>query len=169
MKTRFLFIILIGLFTILTGCNGDENQVADAQEQAQQADDALEEDDNDRDDMDVEKETVTNRPAESPFSFTHFDLDIDYNEDVDFEVEYEDERNEMEAEIKNDLANEHLKGDEAYSKLEPIFEQFKFDQNTPDDDVISEVLKAFDLDNNFHKFELEVKFNDGTEKEYIKN
>ncbi|MEH6989684.1 YusW family protein [Cytobacillus firmus] len=41
-----------------------------------------------------------------------------------------------------------------------------FDQNTEDQEVINQVKDAFSLDDNYQKFELEVKFPDGTEKEF---
>jgi len=93
-------------------------------------------------------------------------LDVEYAENKEYDVDYESESNGLEAEIKDDISNTQIKGDEAFEVLRSIFEQLKFDKDTPNEEVVSEVTKAFDLDEDFQKFELEVKFLDGTEKEY---
>lgn len=51
-------------------------------------------------------------------------------------------------------------------KLTPFFEGLSFDQNTENQEVINQVKDAFSVDDNYQTFELEVKFPDGTEKEY---
>ncbi len=111
--------------------------------------------------------TVTNANNNS-FDFTHFSLDVDYSEAQDFDVEYENEQSGVEASYEDNVNNEQLYGNDAYDRLESVFQSFKFDKNTSDDEVISEVLKAFNLPEDYQKFDLEVRFADGTEKEYHK-
>lgn len=109
---------------------------------------------------------VTN--GNNTFDFTHFSLDVDYSATQDFEVDYENEQSGVEASYEDEINNEKLYGNDAYSKLEPTFQSFTFDQNTADDEVIAEVLQAFDLGDDYQKLELEIRFTDGTEKEYRK-
>ena len=111
--------------------------------------------------------TVTNANNDS-FDFTHFSLDVDYSEAQDFDVEYENEQSGVEASYEDNVNNEQLYGNDAYDRLESVFQSFKFDKNTSDDEVISEVLKAFNLPEDYQKFDLEIRFADGTEKEYHK-
>lgn len=115
-----------------------------------------------------QKETATqqNQAVDYPSQFASFDLDVDYPNNNSYEVDYDNKNNEKEAEIKDERNNSLLKEDKAFEQLRPIFEQLTFDQTTADKDVISEVLKAFNLNNDFTKFELDVEFPDGTEKEY---
>ena len=102
------------------------------------------------------------------FDFTEFSLDVDYSATKEFEVDYENDESGVEASYKDDVNNEKLYGNDAYGKIESMFKSFKFDKNTPEDEVISEVLKAFNLPEDYQQFELEVHFADGTEKEYYK-
>lgn len=182
MKKQYLFLsIIIGMF-ILYGCNNDEEKVTNRtddapveQENGNRDDLGIGTDDQD-DDMDdqnddVDDDQVTGEGLQNAgkIHFTSFDLDIDYADNKEFDVDYENETDGMEAELKDTVkANEHLQGDAAFNRLKPIFESFAFDKNTPDDEVISQVLKAFDLDDNFIEFELEIDFADGTKKEYVR-
>ena len=93
-------------------------------------------------------------------------MDADYSMTESFEAEYENEQSGVEASIEDDVNGENLYGDEAYARFEPIFQGFTFDQSTPDDEVIAEVLKGFDLAEDYQDIEIEVRFADGTEKEY---
>ncbi|WP_052948860.1 YusW family protein [Mesobacillus campisalis] len=104
--------------------------------------------------------------AQTTFNFTDFDLDVDYGSQESYEVDYEHEKEETETKLEDDRNNIQLEGQEAFDQLRPQLEKLTFDQNTSDDEVISEVLKAFSLGDDYKEFELEVKFNDGTEKEY---
>ncbi len=109
---------------------------------------------------------VTN--ANTDFNFTHFSLDVDYSMTESFEADYENEQSGVEASIEDDVNNEKVYGDEAYTRLEPIFKGFTFDASTAEDEVIKEVLNAFNLKEDYTDLELEVRFADGTEKEYHK-
>ena len=110
--------------------------------------------------------TATN--GHNKFQFTHFSLDVEYSATKSFEAEYENETSKVEASYEDEINNEKLYGNDAYSKLEPIFQSFKFDQNTADDEVIAEVLQAFNLAEDYQNLELEIRFGNGTEKEYRK-
>ncbi|URM32661.1 YusW family protein [Cytobacillus firmus] len=103
---------------------------------------------------------------EAAFNFTNFDLEVEYKDNKTIDVDYENEKNGMEAAYQDDLADQNLTSDEAMEKLTPIFEGLSFDQNTEDQEVINQVKNAFSVEDNYQKFELEVKFPDGTEKEY---
>lgn len=100
--------------------------------------------------------------------FISFDLDVDYDNFKSFEVDYDNETDGMEAKIEDELNNRTLRGDEALAELRSRFESYKFDKNTAPDEVINEVIKSFDLKDNYKQVDLEIKFADGTEKEYLK-
>lgn len=106
--------------------------------------------------------------ADNSFGFTDFSLDVDYSATQDFEVEYENEQSGVEASYEDEVNNEQLYGNDAYDRITPLFQSLKFDKNTSDDEVISQVLNAFGLSEDYQKFELEIRFADGTEKEYRK-
>ncbi|WP_053073689.1 YusW family protein [Bacillus sp. LL01] len=98
-------------------------------------------------------------------SFTKFDLEVEYDKDVKYEAEYEAEGN-GEAEIEDDLNEVSLKGDEAYTELSPLMEQLNIDSNSDDQEVITQVMEVFGLQDDYKEFELEVTFEDGTKKKY---
>ncbi|WP_453995629.1 YusW family protein [Bacillus nitroreducens] len=154
MKKLVQFTSILVILVFMAGCNNDDENVEDVPEDVPVEENKT----NTQDD--------SNQTTESAFQFTHFDLDVEYPENKEYDVDYENETDGMEAEIRNDLDNNHVKGDQAFEILRPIFEEFDFDKNTSDEDVVSAVTNAFNLDKDFQKFELEVKFLDGTEKEY---
>lgn len=108
---------------------------------------------------------TTNVASEGAFHFDSFSLDVDYGVNDSYEVDYELERDGVEASIE-DRNNTVIKGDEAYTKLESIFKSFKFTSTSTDQEIISEVLKAFGLDENYKEFEVEIHFSDGVKKEF---
>ncbi len=113
----------------------------------------------------VENSTST---ADTAYNFTHFDLDVTYANNKSYEVSYENETTGAEAKIEDEINNKKETGNQAIDTLAPIFGSFKFDVATANDDVINEVLQKFNLADNYREFELEIKFADGTEKEYKK-
>lgn len=146
MKKISLLIFLL-LAAIVAGCN-DEDKVTRTESNVQT------------------DEKNGGQAINSALPFIHFDLDVEYAQDVDFSADYESERNGLEAEINDERTNRRLQGDEAFTELSPILEQLAFRENTSEEEVIAEVLDAFQLDDNFVEFELEVTFANGTRKKY---
>ncbi|MDZ5471598.1 YusW family protein [Bacillus sp. 31A1R] len=155
----YLIKLSITLFVLLIvqGCNNDRHDVSAPPENAPVK----------------TEEDITNEqtnPAQNEdgtmFNFSSFDLDIEYEQNKSYDASYENETDEMEAEIKDQIKDVQLQGDEAFERLKPLFQKLTFDQTTEDEKVIEEVLNVFELDSSYKKFELEVEFSDGTEKEY---
>ncbi|CAM5194660.1 YusW-like protein OS=Ureibacillus acetophenoni OX=614649 GN=SAMN05877842_11635 PE=4 SV=1 [Ureibacillus acetophenoni] len=166
MKNLTLLLGTPVLALFLLGCN-DEDKVTNVPDNAPVEGTATNTQ-TDTNDTTTDTQTDDTQTGGATFNFTHFDLDVEYGNNQEYDVDYENETDGMEAEIKDDIGNKVLSGDEAFEVLSPIFEKFTFDQNTANDVVISEVLNAFNLDENYQSLELEVKFTDGTIKEYTK-
>ncbi|WP_409367068.1 YusW family protein [Lysinibacillus sp. 38-6] len=128
-----------------------------------------------------EKDVATNAPTNQnttnqqagdnvtdqvPFNFLEFSLDVDYTATESYEVEYENKKNGIEAKIKDERTNEKIQGDEAYTKIEPLLKQLTFDSTTSNDEVIDQVIKVFNITDDYQSIEVEVEFADGTEKEF---
>lgn len=114
----------------------------------------------------TENNTQTNNET-SAFSFKEFELDVDYKgTNQDYEVEYDTLEGKTEASIEDSINDKNLHGDEAMKELTPLFEQLTFNQDTPQAEVIQEVLKVFQLKDDYQEFDLEVTFEDGTKKQY---
>ena len=119
-------------------------------------------------DNDLTNQENTRQGEVNLFNFTNFDLDVDYPKNQSYEIDYESDQDGMEAKITDELSNKTLKGNDAFDQLRPKFENFTFDSSTPDEEVISEVSKAFNISKNYYSFELDVEFTDGKEKRYNK-
>ncbi|MFJ8260779.1 YusW family protein [Rummeliibacillus sp. NPDC094406] len=100
------------------------------------------------------------------FNFSEFKLDADYGSNQSYEIDFENRNNGADASMEDQRKNQKIEGNAAYTKLEPLFKQLKFDVNTPDAEVKKQILKVFNLDSNYKKVELDVKFSDGTKKKY---
>ncbi|WP_107840525.1 YusW family protein [Metasolibacillus meyeri] len=98
--------------------------------------------------------------------FTKFSLEVSYGLTEKYEVDYENDADGIEAEIEDKLNGEKLKGNDAYIKLEPLLQKLTFDATTDNASIVSDVLSVFGLPTDYTGFELEMRFADGTEKEF---
>lgn len=160
--TRFiLFAMVILCATVLFACGGNDSHPEETNEPSSEATtEQSTPDEEEKNDIAPEGETDFSVP------FEKFELEVTYENAVSYEVEFEKEGNDMEAEIDDDLNQETKRGEEALSQLEPIFKRLTFDEDTPNEEVITEVLESFQLADDFQKLELEIKYETGTEKEY---
>jgi hypothetical protein len=150
-----IFFTLFFTLTILQGCNIADNDSASPPPPVEK-------------DNDLTNQENTRQGEVNLFNFTSFYLDVDYSKNQSYEIDYESDQDGMESEITDELSNKTLKGNDAFDQLRPKFENFTFDSSTPDEDVISEVSKAFNISKNYYSFELDVEFTDGKEKRYNK-
>lgn len=152
MKKLALFLA-IGTSSLLVAC-GDKEEATNLPENAPTEQNTMDQ---------TSKVTDT---TNAPYNFTHFDLDIKYADNKSYEVSYENEASRAEASIDDEVNNSKIEGNEATNTLVPIFEGFTFDANTDSDTVIDEVLEKFNQPDSFLEVEIEIKYGDGTVKEY---
>lgn len=151
-KKNALASLLFSSVLLLAAC-GDDEQVtepvnSDGQEQP----------------ADTEN---TSSEAGETFGFTEFDVNADFPDMDDMiEISYEEDRDKIEAEYKNKMTETNLSGNDAMDEIEPGLSQLELTTDTADDDVIAQVIDAFGIEDGFTEIEIEVKYPDGTEKEY---
>lgn len=104
-------------------------------------------------------EKVTEQP------YKKMDLDVEYDKG-DYTFEYEKKSDGDIAEIEDERDNTKKTGDEALGEMQPIVEKFTFDQNSSDEEVKKQIMDNIKIDDNYKSIKLEVKFDDGKEKEY---
>ncbi|MFW0781365.1 YusW family protein [Rossellomorea marisflavi] len=156
MKLKTAVIPAFAASLLLFGCSNDE--VKDPPEDAPK--------ENESANNDTSNDSMTDTSQDNKFAFTSFDLDVDYADHQDYEVDYDNDEDGMEASFQDDINDEKLSGDKAMDKITPMLEKLDFDKVTPDEEVMKQVKDTFSLKDDYEKFELEVTFPDGTEKEY---
>ncbi|OEC02226.1 hypothetical protein GY31_08480 [Lysinibacillus sphaericus] len=147
-KNLLVFSLATGL---LYGCNKDEVKDVPANAPTEQ---------------NTNQQAGENVTDQVPFNFLEFALDVDYSPTESYEIEYENKKTGLEVKLKDDRNNERIQGDEAYTKVEPLLKQLTFDSTTPNDEVIEQVIKVFNIKDDYQSIEVEVEFADGTEKEF---
>lgn len=96
-------------------------------------------------------------------TFREIDIEISYGKDSEYEAEIDqDDGQPIEAKVEDEVNGMYLKGQEAFDDLYPKVKQLDLTKDSPKEETINQVLKAFDLKDDYEKFEVEIKFNDGS-------
>jgi len=186
MKRLFLLMATLLLTVFLAACgtqNNDEGNNADQADEGtmnneDQNNDNNKNDQNDDENMDDEDNTTDNNNETDAASdddmkqkmdeldYTDFQLEVDYGKNKEYEAEIEQDNDRIEADLEDEINGVDVNGEEAFNKIYPKVKKLTIDANTNKDDAIMEVLKAFDLDPDYNKFELELTFKDGKKVEF---
>lgn len=169
-RSLIISLILIGLI----GCGTTNNEQAenineqsinerDENVDEQQTNEQEKEAPNDA--MNPDQDFIVSQMERVPF--TEFELEIEYNNDIEYEVDIDRKSNgHYKIKLEDDVNNVHLTNREAFEHLYPMISMLTITNDSETDDVIDDVLNVFDLTDDFSKFNLEIKFNDGIEREY---
>ena len=99
-------------------------------------------------------------------SFKEIELEISYGNDQEYEAEIEQDDNEpIKAKVENEVNGVYLKDQEAFDDLYPKVKNLDLTKDSSDQETIDAVLDGFDLQANYEKFEVKIKFNDGSKLE----
>ena len=99
--------------------------------------------------------------------YADFGLSVDYANNDEYEAELEkNSNNSVEAEIDDSLNQVKMKGADAFNELYPLVKQLTITQKTSKEDAIKEVIKVFNLPDDYRELELEIRFKDGTKIEF---
>lgn len=112
-------------------------------------------------------ETTSNEvgTSTSELPYEEFSVDIEYPKG-DYSLEYEKEFSGEKAELEDERKNTKITGEEALTNFKILVEKFTFDANTSDEDVKKQLFSIIKIDDDYKNIELDVKFANGTEKEY---
>lgn len=178
MKRILLLIAMFVLALMVTAC-GDQN---DNDNNASQ-DDGTTNEDNNQNDTDVDNQdnndgtdgdtTTKNNDTSGDMNskmeeldYTDFELEVGYGKNKEYEAEIDLDNGNIKADLEDEINGEDLNGEEAFNKIYPNVEKLTIDQKTAKEDAIKETLKAFNLDDNYVKFNMELTFKDGTKIEF---
>ncbi len=99
--------------------------------------------------------------------YADFGLSVDYANNDEYEAELEkNSDNSVEAQIDDSLNQVKMKGADAFNELYPLVKQLTITQKTSKEDAIKEVIKVFNLPDDYRELELEIRFKDGTKIEF---
>ena len=95
--------------------------------------------------------------------YAEFEIEVDYAEDKEYEASIEVDNGQLESKLEDELNNREVKGQEAFDEIYPRLKNFTFTKDMPKEEAIRNALEAFDLPDDYVKFDLEVTFKDNTE------
>ena len=98
--------------------------------------------------------------------FNEFTLEVKYPNNQEYEADYEYENNTVDASIEDDVKSSRVTGEDAAKQLGDKLKSLNIDAQTSENDVISKVISAFDVADNYQAIDVDITFSDGTEKEY---
>ena len=102
------------------------------------------------------------REKMAELNFSEIEIDVEYQGGKEFEAEIDQDRNEpILAEVEDDLNNVYLRGREAFDHIFEKAKKLDLTSNSSKQEVIDQVLNAFDLPNDYIKIEVEIDFDDG--------
>lgn len=160
-KKPLLTAIMLSSAMVLAAC-GDSDEVTEPIEPEQQTPES-----ESTSDANPGGGTDEEKIGGETFGFTEFSVDADYPElDDAIDISYEEDRDKVEAEYNNRFSEQKLSGNEAMDELEPAFQKLDITQDSADDEVIQQITDAFGLEDGYTSMEVEVRFSDGTEKEF---
>ncbi|AXI00128.1 hypothetical protein DV702_10610 [Sporosarcina sp. PTS2304] len=158
------FVVIVSVMTIgLAGCGSDEpvevptpsapiEQPVDTNTSADTS--ASEQPSISTDTMKVDMDQL---------SFKEIKVEVSYGKDREYEAEIEQDDNEpFEAKIEDEVNGVYLQGQEAFNDLYPRAEQLQLTKDSTKEETIEQVLQAFDLESSYEKFEVEIRFHDGS-------
>lgn len=99
--------------------------------------------------------------------FAEIEIDIDYPDRKEFDAEIEkDSSGNYKAKVEDEIHNNHLKGKDAFDYLYAILEDMNITNDISKNELITNMLEGFDLDNTYEELDIEITFHDGTKMEF---
>jgi hypothetical protein len=100
--------------------------------------------------------------------FSEIDLEVSYGEQKEYEAEINhDNSGFIGGEVDDEINNEHLSGKAAFNNIYAKVKRLTISKDTNQEDAINQILKVFDLPEDYNRLKLEIIFNDGTELKYV--
>ena len=166
---RLLSILTICLLTFMVAGCGDDNNGNNGNNGNQSANDnaANEQSNNTSNSNQENTDTGTNTgTTNNDVPFNEFSIEVKYPNNQEYEADYDHENNNVDASIEDDATNTRVTGKDAAKQLGDILKSLDIDAQTSENDVITKVISAFGVSDNYQAIDVDITFPDGTEKEY---
>ncbi len=183
MKNIVHFMFAIMLIGVLAACGGDstdnndvelddttetpETDDAATEENPDQADDGTENDEATNGDVAQDDDQATIKETMDELGLAEIEIKIEYPNDNDYEVEIDkSSQGNYEVELDDEINNIKLKGMDAFDTILPNLEKLDITKESSKEDVIAQVIEAFELNDDYEEYDIEVIFSDGTKMEF---
>lgn len=183
MKKNLLFTLLLSFSLVLAACGNNnesnneedtlETPIVEPEEETVEQDEPIEEEVTD---VPEEGEVTDNANASNDddmarmmdkIDYQEFELEVEYPNDGEYEIEIEHRKDDtVKAKIEDEVNNIEKYDEAAFNDLYPLVSQLTITQQTTKEEAIQETLAIFNLSEDYEKFELEIKFKDGTKIEF---
>ncbi len=95
-------------------------------------------------------------------NFTEISIEVIYSNGKEYEATIDQDENEpMEAELENELNNEHITGKAAFDYIYERVKNLNLTGKSEQQEVIDQIIKVFDLPKDYAEIDIEITFNDG--------
>src|SRR5690625_4311010 len=99
-------------------------------------------------------------------NFTEISLEVQYQDRKEYEAEIDADPNEpIEAEVEDELNNVYLRGKEAFDELFPKVKKLNLTSKSSKQEIIEQIIEAFELPADYVDFDVEIRFKDGVKKD----
>ncbi|MFS0576286.1 YusW family protein [Sporosarcina sp. 179-K 3D1 HS] len=99
--------------------------------------------------------------------YVEFELEVEYADHMEYEVELEKKKDgSIKAGMEDSLNGVEKEGIGAFNELFPLVKQLTITQQTDKEQAITDTLSIFNLPTDYVKFDLEIRFKDGTKIEF---
>lgn len=192
MKNIVQFIFAIMLIGVLAACGGDSTDNNDVdqddttetpetddttineedddqaiEENPDQADDGTENDEATNGDVAQDDDQATIKETMEELDLAEIEIKVEYPNDNEYELEIDkSSQGNYEVELDDEINNIKLKGMDAFDTILPNLEKLDITKESSKEDVIAQVIEAFELNDDYEEYDIEVIFSDGTKMEF---
>lgn len=104
------------------------------------------------------------------FEFKKFELEVDYpNQEEAIDVNYEEKKDSTEAEFESIADDVDATSDDAMAKLRPLLEKLELKEVMKDEEILTQIIKAFNIEDNYTKIEADITWDNGEEIKITSN
>ncbi|MFC7363600.1 MULTISPECIES: YusW family protein [Bhargavaea] len=157
MKVKFACPVVIAGALALAACGSDGAEEAVQEEEAEAAETQA---------SDGSGQANIRKQMQA-LDYTEFELEVEYDNDEEYEAELELKPDDsVVAGYEDDMNGIKKQGIEAFNDLYPLVEQLELTPSSNQEEEVQKVLSTFSLPDNFTDFSLELRFSDGTKRDF---
>src|SRR5690625_5270452 len=147
-----------------TTINEDDDDQA-TEEKPDQNDDGIGNDEATNGDVAQDDDQATIKETMEELGLAEIEIKVEYPNEYEIEIDKSSQGN-YEVELDDEINNIKLKGMDAFDTILPNLEKLDITKESSKEDVIAQVIEAFELNDDYEAYDIEVIFSDGTKMEF---